>query len=1225
MVSVRRFQVVLALVVALAFLSPTAVGSAASGPAIDRAGGHEDRIEVVLSTDGAPGPGGVATLTFEATPLADAPDLTVKWIVAEGAELLGDPAEAPQVVASGSTVTSQRQVRFPSTGTYKIIAAASYRPAESIQFVATGVLFFVIDERGSQATDRDPDARSPMHTIVPGSIATSPDRVEGPRAVEDDPCFTILGRLGRLDTIPTPVGHLPSSAWVRHAVIEVREEDLVFDDSYGDLLTDELGYFAGTFCDDDGLFDDTLEIYVRVRAEIRAEGRTVVEVEDNSWLESVYEFDSAVQSSGGGTLTFNLELNEAQSHIFNIADAIYEAWDFWNDSGGEQGGDAIFDEETEIQWQPGWGENVSHYDPDQEEINIADDPSDPDPWDDSVIIHEWGHFADDIYSCDDNPGGTHYSDALVDDPELSWSEGYPDYYQSAVRWANGHEFGEWYIDVRPGDESSFLNLETWDVDEPKLVSVLNEMAIAAALWDLYDSEPDGQDNVYHGPARIQDVYTSEVFQDIAYGFWDDTCDFDAYARAWVARGMPANKQTAAAIKKNTGYTLSPSSAMAELADTQDSSPASELTDAIWWDQLTYVVDNSQSMAGPKFDAVKTVLGETINDLEDAAQGTEFTLEIFNNTSLLNQEVFVGQFFGSQIGPAASSLSTSTATDSICRVHALRALNNAIADEYKGEAWLFTDGDTYVGGMLPVSVEGTINKFNNRQMHASIALLGVCPSAAAEVDPEEAAQAERLLRGAARPYVGAAADETPGGVVPYLLTAIGTGGQFLFVDESQMADAADVLRAQFTHSAGAGSWSDYVSDQPTYRWDNLTSWEYNWIDATAGTDRGNPATGSYITIPLPESFRYYGERGAYNEVNVFEDGYLTFGAQHVGNPNNTALPNPAAPNNAVYLFWDALAPKPAPTSLDAAGPSAGEIGRIYTRSGRNAFAIEYYQYQSFSSGSLQDNTFQVQLLAATDEIRYLYHTVPDGAASATIGLENRDASDAVQVSYNQGIGAANGTGYKFTPAPPQPTKTFSTTVDSLMSGVAFLLMGYSGSFERLQVQKPDGTQVNCHDVANVLCLDLGLVQYVQADVDRNYGVWKATVDAGPTGSGTFSFVSMAASELSPEFPGDHTLSTAGGTGLAANIGQPVDGDMLTGWFIKPDDTPFGPEFPMYDDGAHGDGAAGDGIYGALVTIPSAGRYEFKVATDDWSVNYPADNSWLDTTAADEVVILTLDTT
>ena len=164
----------------------------------------------------------------------------------------------------------------------------------------------------------------------------------------------------------------------------------------------------------------------------------MVEVEDSSWIDEVYEFDSPVKDSDGGTLTFNLAPNVEQSAVFNIADAIWDAWNFWNESGGASGGDSTFDETAEVHWEPGYGDEKSYYSGYWGEITVADDSSDPDEWDESVIIHEWGHMADDEYSCDDNPGGDHSSGSLLDDPELSWSEGYPDYWQSAVRFAKGY-------------------------------------------------------------------------------------------------------------------------------------------------------------------------------------------------------------------------------------------------------------------------------------------------------------------------------------------------------------------------------------------------------------------------------------------------------------------------------------------------------------------------------------------------------------------------------------------------------------------------------------------------------------------------------------------------------------------------------------------------------------------------------------------------------------------
>jgi hypothetical protein len=80
-----------------------------------------------------------------------------------------------------------------------------------------------------------------------------------------------------------------------------------------------------------------------------------------------------------------------------------------------------------------------------------------------------------------------------------------------------------------------------------------------------------------------------------------------------------------------------------------------------------------------------------------------------------------------------------------------------------------------------------------------------------------------------------------------------------------------------------------------------------------------------------------------------------------------------------------------------------------------------------------------------------------------------------------------------------------------------------------------------------------------------------------------------------------------------------------WYARGDFNGWGTTDPLYDDGTHGDVTPTDGIYTALVAVATAGRYEFKVASEDWSVGYPTSgNSWLDTTVADEVVTVTFDT-
>lgn len=64
-------------------------------------------------------------------------------------------------------------------------------------------------------------------------------------------------------------------------------------------------------------------------------------------------------------------------------------------------------------------------------INGDVDKSDMDHFDNSVIIHEYGHFIEDNYSKMDSPGGSHNGNSIID-PRLAWGEGWADFFQGVV-------------------------------------------------------------------------------------------------------------------------------------------------------------------------------------------------------------------------------------------------------------------------------------------------------------------------------------------------------------------------------------------------------------------------------------------------------------------------------------------------------------------------------------------------------------------------------------------------------------------------------------------------------------------------------------------------------------------------------------------------------------------------------------------------------------------------
>lgn len=64
-------------------------------------------------------------------------------------------------------------------------------------------------------------------------------------------------------------------------------------------------------------------------------------------------------------------------------------------------------------------------------LNGDIDNTDMDQFDNSVIVHEYGHFIEDNFGRMDSPGGSHNGNSVVD-ARLAWGEGWADFFQGAV-------------------------------------------------------------------------------------------------------------------------------------------------------------------------------------------------------------------------------------------------------------------------------------------------------------------------------------------------------------------------------------------------------------------------------------------------------------------------------------------------------------------------------------------------------------------------------------------------------------------------------------------------------------------------------------------------------------------------------------------------------------------------------------------------------------------------
>lgn len=67
----------------------------------------------------------------------------------------------------------------------------------------------------------------------------------------------------------------------------------------------------------------------------------------------------------------------------------------------------------------------------------AIDCADTDHFDNSVILHEYGHYLEDQFSGSESPGGSHNGNFIID-PRLAWSEGWANFVQGAILSAGNY-------------------------------------------------------------------------------------------------------------------------------------------------------------------------------------------------------------------------------------------------------------------------------------------------------------------------------------------------------------------------------------------------------------------------------------------------------------------------------------------------------------------------------------------------------------------------------------------------------------------------------------------------------------------------------------------------------------------------------------------------------------------------------------------------------------------
>lgn len=225
-----------------------------------------------------------------------------------------------------------------------------------------------------------------------------------------------------------------------------------------------------------------------------------------------YSYTIPVAQWQGGPLSLGtLSLDVDQSGPWNIYDCLIQGSEYTRTLIG------VDPYQCRVAWAEG-NTNGTYFSNINNTIWLVGTGYDPDEFDDAVILHEYGHFVCANYAYDKSTGGMHAWTSHISQA-LAWSEGWANFFSSAVR-NNSH-----YVDTTIwGTMDLDLELPTDNVTNDD-----NEGAVAASLWDIFDTHNDGRDQLSDGISNIW-LVVSRSFTPFR------RCVFRDFYDGWVTQG-----------------------------------------------------------------------------------------------------------------------------------------------------------------------------------------------------------------------------------------------------------------------------------------------------------------------------------------------------------------------------------------------------------------------------------------------------------------------------------------------------------------------------------------------------------------------------------------------------------------------------------------------------------------------------------------------------------------
>ncbi|MGB5528858.1 MAG: C25 family cysteine peptidase, partial [Ignavibacteriaceae bacterium] len=169
--------------------------------------------------------------------------------------------------------------------------------------------------------------------------------------------------------------------------------------------------------------------------------------------------------------------------------------------------------------------------------------------------------------------------------------------------------------------------------------------------------------------------------------------------------------------------------------------------------------------------------------------------------------------------------------------------------------------------------------------------------------------------------------------------------------------------------------------PVYEWNDISTTGTlvdNWVATSIypAVDEGKAGP-----FQLGFNFKYYGID--YSNVWFSSNGFVSFIDITDAGMSNSTIPSSGIPNCMIAGIWDDLDGK--------------TTGKVYYKQEQNKFIVQYDNWPGYSTG-VGPFTFQF-VLNKNGKIMLYYKTISGSSSSSTVGIENHNGTDGLQVAYN----------------------------------------------------------------------------------------------------------------------------------------------------------------------------------------------------------------------------------